>query len=163
MCLVAACSPGEVPTSVEALPVLEPKSSEAERSRGGEIPSGPVIVALGARLPAGLGGAPITGVSAAAPSRLAPPDAPQGQKSRTLAPPEGSRGPNLPSAPGGSGRGAEGAAARAAALPHCPRLQTLDISDCGLDAQTKAALRAAAARAPRSAERSHGLNIYMYQ
>ena len=47
MCLVAACSPGEVPTSVEALPVLEPKSSEAERSRGGEIPSGPVIVALG--------------------------------------------------------------------------------------------------------------------
>ena len=55
VCLVAACGPGEAPPSVEALSVLEPKSSEAERSRGGEIPSGPVIVALGYSLTAGLG------------------------------------------------------------------------------------------------------------
>ena len=60
-----------------------------------------------------------------------------------------------------TGIGSVGAAALAAALPQCPALQVLvlDISDCGLDEQAKAALEAAAASVPVSEERPFGLSI----
>ena len=58
-----------------------------------------------------------------------------------------------------TGMGSEGAAALAAALPQCPRLQAVWVDGGGLDAQAMAALRAAAARVPRSAERPLGLSI----
>ena len=61
-----------------------------------------------------------------------------------------------------SSMGSEGAVALAATLLDCPRLHAIEISGWGLDAQAKAALRAAAASAPRSAERPEGLTIYMW-
>eukprot|EP01045_Picozoa_sp_COSAG04_P007887 COSAG04_NODE_423_length_14604_cov_8.047777_4_plen_300_part_00 len=72
--------------------------------------------------------------------------------------------PSLPalkelSAMGSTGMGSEGAAALVAALPQCPRLRWVYLNDGGLDAQAKAALRAAAARVPRSAERPGGLSL----
>ena len=57
------------------------------------------------------------------------------------------------------GMGSEGAAALAAAIPQCPRLKHVDVDGCRLDERAKAALRAAAARVPRSAERPLGLAI----
>ena len=63
------------------------------------------------------------------------------------------------SAMGSTGMGSEGAAALVAALPQCPRLRWVYLNDCDLDAQAKAALRAAAARVPRSAERPGGLSL----
>eukprot|EP01045_Picozoa_sp_COSAG04_P011860 COSAG04_NODE_777_length_10358_cov_1284.125061_8_plen_301_part_00 len=75
--------------------------------------------------------------------------------------------PSLPAlgvldATGSTGMGPEGGLALAAALPQCPRLRTLYVYSCGLGEQAKAALRAAAASAPRSAERPHGLIIYVW-
>eukprot|EP01045_Picozoa_sp_COSAG04_P003696 COSAG04_NODE_152_length_22459_cov_12.374597_20_plen_302_part_00 len=73
--------------------------------------------------------------------------------------------PSLPalgvlSASGCTGMASEGAAALAAAIPQCPRLQNVFINGCGLDEQAKAALRAAAASVPTSAERPTGLSLY---
>eukprot|EP01045_Picozoa_sp_COSAG04_P003684 COSAG04_NODE_152_length_22459_cov_12.374597_8_plen_302_part_00 len=62
-------------------------------------------------------------------------------------------------ADGCPGMGSEGAAALAAAIPQCPRLRELAVSGCGLDERAKAALRAAAARVPSSAERPDGLAL----
>eukprot|EP01045_Picozoa_sp_COSAG04_P003683 COSAG04_NODE_152_length_22459_cov_12.374597_7_plen_314_part_00 len=62
-------------------------------------------------------------------------------------------------ADGCTGMGSEGAAALVAAIPQCPRLRWLWLNSCGLDEQAKAALRAAAARVPRSTERPRGLTI----
>ena len=58
-----------------------------------------------------------------------------------------------------TGMGSQGGLALAAAVPQCPRLTYVSVDRCGLDEQAKAALRAAAARVPRTAERPNGLHM----